>query len=173
MAALGRWEEAVHRDDLTAVPCAFVAKLAQELAPARIGNGLAEVMIAQHPAHMEVFDDQDLVFIHQSSGQLVQEVAALAAHLLVLNRDRSSRSLAAVGPWPASRQPPLQALEALLCLAQITRRRNLLARREGREVGQPQIHPDDTPTGDRRLGFGPETGYKSGRQYPGPGFDLD
>ena len=66
-----------------AVPCALVFQLAQKLAPPGVADPFGQVMVGQQAFHMQVLDIQRLVFARQSMTLLVQEVCALAGHLLV------------------------------------------------------------------------------------------
>jgi hypothetical protein len=58
-ATFGRWEKAVSRNHLTAIPLPLVGQLAAELIHTGIGDRLGQVMVLQHATHLQVFQHDD------------------------------------------------------------------------------------------------------------------
>ncbi len=73
-AAFGRREALVNSDHATSRPFAFVLKLANKFAPACVSYRFRQLRVAEHVFHFQGFDADNLVFVNQSAGQLVQIV---------------------------------------------------------------------------------------------------
>ena len=67
-----------------AAPGLFVAQLAGELGPARIGDGAGEVMVGQHSGHVQVFEVEPVVGLDQRVGNLVQEMPTHIRDVMVV-----------------------------------------------------------------------------------------
>jgi hypothetical protein len=105
---------------VTAVPLAFVLKLAAELAPAAAGDGASQLTVADHVVNREVFDHDEISFADQAGAGAVQEVPSRVADLAVRAGDFGS-GLGPVGrPLPAAGQAPLVALQAAGFALQVT-----------------------------------------------------
>src|SRR5690625_991456 len=72
--------------DLAAAPGLFVVQLAVELGPAGIGDGAGQPVIAQHPVHMQVLDDEAVVSLDQLVAHLVCEMSAHIGDTAVIPR---------------------------------------------------------------------------------------
>jgi len=58
------------------VPTALVLKLSNKFTPSSIADASSQRTIADHPTDVEVFDNDHLVFVNESSAQLVKMVPA-------------------------------------------------------------------------------------------------
>jgi len=74
--AFGRREPTVDHDQIPAVPVGFVFQLSAELAPTDIADSSGEGPVADHAAHVQIFDCHRLVFADQSSRKFVEMVAS-------------------------------------------------------------------------------------------------
>lgn len=82
-ACLAAWKEGRNLHYHSASPCGFVFQLPEEFTPGGIRNTFCQMVVPQHPLHIEVLHTNDLVLIHQCGGQLVKHVIAAIAHLLM------------------------------------------------------------------------------------------
>jgi hypothetical protein len=65
------------------MPLAFILQLPDELVPTGIRNRAGQGMVRHHAAHVQVLDDDHLVFTNEPSTELVQIVAADVRNLLM------------------------------------------------------------------------------------------
>ena len=79
--AAGKESRYLHHN--SAGPCGFVLQLPEEFTPGDIRNTFCQMVVSQHPLHIEVLHTNDLVLIHQRGGQLMKHVIAAVAHLLM------------------------------------------------------------------------------------------
>ena len=63
-----------HSDNATSTPFSFVLELAYKFAPACVSYCFRQLRVADHVFHLEGFDANNLVFVNQFAGQLVQIV---------------------------------------------------------------------------------------------------
>lgn len=82
-AGLAAGEEGRNLHYHSASPCGLVFQLPEEFTPGGIRNTFCQMVVPQHPLHIEVFHTNDLVLIHQCGGQLMKHVIAAIAHLLM------------------------------------------------------------------------------------------
>lgn len=82
-AGLAAGEEGRNLHYHSASPCRFVFQLPEEFTPGGIRNTFCQMVVSQHPLHIEVFHTDNLVLIHQCGGQLMKHVIAAIAHLLM------------------------------------------------------------------------------------------
>lgn len=82
-AGLAGWEEPVYCDQHFSAPCCFVGELPPEFAPAYICDGTCHPMIFHHIAWSKVFDADDIIFLNQKGGQLMEHILPLICHLLM------------------------------------------------------------------------------------------
>ena len=90
----------------------------------------------------------------ETTGKLVQEVASLAGHALVLARDQQTRLVAVGAPLLFARQAPLEFFQPPLGLPQVFRVFNLLAGRKNGEILEPRVHAH------RRLAVGQDRDFR-------------
>ncbi len=83
-AQLARWVPAVSSQYLAAAPRLFVAQQPGELGPPGIRDRRSEAVVAQHPGHVEVFDDEPVVSLDQHVGHLVQEMPSYVGDVVVV-----------------------------------------------------------------------------------------
>ena len=82
-AGLAAGEEGRNLHYHSASPCGFVFQLPEEFTPGGIRNAFCQMVVPQHPLHIEVLHTNDLVLIHQCGGQLMKHVITAVAHLLM------------------------------------------------------------------------------------------
>ena len=75
-ARLTRWVERIDLEQFAPVQFRLVCELAEELAPACIGNGLRESVISQHPRDVQMFYGYCLIFTSKPCRYLVKEIPA-------------------------------------------------------------------------------------------------
>jgi len=90
--------EAVRAYDSRPVPFRLVFAKTPEHAPPAVRYALREFAIREHPADVQVFQMYRAVLGDETAGKLVQEVAPLAGHVLVLARDQQTRLVAVGAP---------------------------------------------------------------------------
>jgi putative transposase len=130
----------IHLDYLSAGAFSLARKDQDELAPSRVTDALGEMMIPDHPSHVQIFDGNRVKLSHDIERSLVVKVRALASYLLVLLRQQigcfssSLRSLLTSGDFA------LSSLQLRFGLTQKFRVLNHLARRESGEILNPDIY---------------------------------
>ena len=82
-AGLAAGEESRNLHYHSASPCGLVFQLPEEFTPGGIRNTFCQMVVPQHPLHIEVLHTNDLVLIHQCGGQLMKHVIAAVTHLLM------------------------------------------------------------------------------------------
>src|SRR5947199_4679787 len=70
------WVPAVYLDEGASVPLGFVFQLTHEAAPTDIANRLCQLVVFQHPFHIECLDADLLVFADQLSRHLMLKITA-------------------------------------------------------------------------------------------------
>src|SRR5690242_861498 len=110
-----------HSDHLMAGSLSLVFKDTEKHAPARIMNALGEMMIAHHPANVQILYANAAVRCRVVVGGLEVEVAPLAADLEMLARDVPARLAAAVTPLLAATHRALSVRQTLLPPAIVAR----------------------------------------------------
>ena len=74
----------VYQGDLTTSTFSLVREILPERSPATIQNALAQMVVANHGAHVQVFQRDAVIAAHQAGAQLVQEVGALRRNMRLL-----------------------------------------------------------------------------------------
>ena len=69
-------EEAVDLQKDAAVPLGLVRQEREQHAPCGIGNNAGKLVVLEHPQHVQILDDDHLVFANESSRELVQMIAS-------------------------------------------------------------------------------------------------
>lgn len=82
-ASLAAGEEGGNFHYHSTCPCGLVFQLPEEFTPGGIRNTFCQMVVPQHPLHVEVFHTDDLVLTHQCGGQLMKHVVAAVTHLLM------------------------------------------------------------------------------------------
>ena len=74
-ARFRRRRPAVNLDDIDAIPPAFVRELTDKLAERCLANGLGEMMVTNHAAHVQVLDEYrtHLAIVRELMGDLLAE----------------------------------------------------------------------------------------------------
>jgi hypothetical protein len=76
VARLAAREETVDLEESPAVPFSLVRQEREEHAPRSIGDDTSELVVLDHPSNVQVFDDDHLVFVNESSRELVKMVTS-------------------------------------------------------------------------------------------------
>ena len=134
--------EGRHLDDHTSVFCHLVFQLAEELRPRDIRYRFGQMMVAEHPLHVQILHAHDLVFVREMAGLLVEEVAPDVCDLLVPDGKTDPLLPAVVGALLFAGEPALFADELLLMPAVGLRIRNGIAVAVGVELFDPGIQSD-------------------------------
>ncbi len=113
-ALFARWKEAVNLHDRPTLPRGFVLRLAKELAPAHVCDALGEMVVALHILHLQAFERQDLVFVHKTRRQLMQEVLAFIGHVSMETSRLLARLFAVLGTLLLASESSLRLREPLL-----------------------------------------------------------
>src|SRR5579883_920707 len=159
VAQLGGRVEAVHDDDVGAVPPPFVRQLPAQRAQACVQNALGQLGSRQAP-HAQVFDTHRLMVLDQRGGQLVQEVGALVGHTLMHTGHVRTRLRAVAAAFLPTREHTLGASQLALAPTVEAWRGHAraIAARDGVLQAQVQTHsalrPGRGQVYSRRLALG-------------------
>lgn len=66
VTALAGWEEAVDLMEASPVPLALVRQLTKQFSLSAISNPPGEMVVGQHPLHVQVFGGDDLVLVNHA-----------------------------------------------------------------------------------------------------------
>ena len=119
--SLARRVEGINLQDGRAAPRSLVSEYSEELRPTRVRDCPRKMVVPQHILDLQVLDGNDLVFVNEPCGELLQEVLAdvfdmfmdsgdANALLVVVSRTRHLSSKAAL----LSRKFPLMLVEDVL-----------------------------------------------------------
>ena len=103
-----------YRDHPTASVRCFAAQDGPELPPARITDALGEARILDQIGHLQIFQIDHIIGLHQPECRLMMKVPPLSLHLLVLLGQQLQRLLAPRVAWLPARHSPLRFLQRLL-----------------------------------------------------------
>lgn len=148
-AGFGRWIKPTDLNRHPSIPRRFVVQLTEKLSPAGIGDGTAVALCPQHTFNRQCLNRDHLVFVDQSTRQLMQEVLSSVA-----NGSMGAR-LFQLGLRPISgaflfvRQTALLSNQTLLAFGQMARVGTLLSGAEDSKVCQPEIDAHRTATAQR------------------------
>ena len=146
-------EEGPDRFQTASVPGRFVLELAQEFTPTGIADRSGQRMVGEHPLHIQALDIDRLVFVDQSTAQLVKEVRSLVGHLLMQTCHFHPRPGAVSRPLLFAGEAALQKAQPLFRLSQEVRRSDLLPLRGDGKALQPQVQSDFLPPAFGRTVF--------------------
>ena len=103
-AGLGRRKPAITNHQFAPEPGGLVPKLAGQLCPRSIGDGLGEALVADQVGHRKIFDGQPAVGLGELARDLMKEASANVGNAVVLPGQQAS----GVQPVPRT---PLRARE--------------------------------------------------------------
>jgi len=136
---------------LTASLFRFARQDSEKATPRHVRNTPRQMVIPDHPAHVQIFDPNHFKVGDQLPSFFVVKVFAHSRDLNMPERDSQPRLLAVRAALPLAAQSPLFAFQLLLGSFKRARVRDPLARGEGREAGDPDIKANfDTSRGQRR-----------------------
>ncbi len=141
-ARLAARVEAVDLDQRPSVPRALVVELSQQFSPPCHQDGSRETTVAKQAAHVQVLDDDRLVFANESSAELVQKVSALVGRPRAHARQLEARALLVSGALLLSRDAPRErplSFATTICMPGVC---NAFPVREHDEVRQSDVHAD-------------------------------
>ena len=177
VAPLAGGEEGPDRFQATPVPDGFVLQLAQKFAPTRITDGSGQMMIHQHPLHIQALDIDRLALVDQSTALFVKEVRTLVGNFLMQTRHLHPRFLAVLAALLFAGKLALQATQLLFRPAQRLRSIDLLPLRSDDEALQSQIQPDLFPFAFGRtvfhIHFAQDGGEVPARWAAGDGYAFE
>ena len=139
--AFGGGIKPARHQDPAAAPGRFVLQLPAELGHAHVGDRLGQMVVLQHPAHLQVFQHDGRLGSRQPAGDLVQGVAADIRHPGVLPC-QPVYGLPAVGAaFFPSGDRPLQSLQSGQGALQRPRIFEAGPIADLRQGVYPQVHP--------------------------------
>ena len=139
---LGAREPATAFDEGFTFARRFVFQKSNQHSEAHVGHGPSELVVLQHPLHMQVFDGDDLVFVYDPSRQLVEVVFSGTRHAFMRARNQLPRLVAAVGAFLFAGKRLLFPLQIALRLFKVARVVELGAVTSDGEVRQPNVNSD-------------------------------
>jgi hypothetical protein len=144
-----------HKPPVRPEPGGLVPKLAGQLGPRSIGDGLGEALVADQVGHRKIFDGQPAVGLGELARDLMEEASANVGNAVVLPGQRAN------GFQPVSRTP-LSARERVRTPPQPATPASQRSRSteaadldavgvsNNRKDGKARIYPDEPPTLARR-----------------------
>lgn len=136
--------ESVYPFGHSTYPLALVIQKPTKHSPATITNRLSQVMVLEHPTHIQILNLDVSKLIDDSTAGLMQKVFALVGYLFVLASHKQACFLSTLASLLASAQLALQSLKSLLGLSQILRVVNLLAGTKYGKMLKPQVNSNST-----------------------------
>jgi hypothetical protein len=143
--------EPINLDERPAVPFGLVFELTKDLPPAHIRDMLGQCVVLHHAFDVQVFRDDHLVFVYQSGRHLVDKVHPAVHNFLMDLRDFQAGLVAVLRVFLLVAQLPLRAGQLLFVFPRMAGVADLLPRREGGCVGQPNVNPELLLNGGQRL----------------------
>ncbi|MBB4774110.1 hypothetical protein F4557_002528 [Actinomadura catellatispora] len=144
-AELGGRKPAIDQDQCPAIPFSLVLEHPAEFAPSGIRDGAGKTVILHQTANREILDRDRLVLADESSGELVQKVAALISDLS-MRSGYSQLSFSLVRrPWKFASEVSLDPGESESGATLRPGIGNLLSRRECCERGDSNVHSHRSP----------------------------
>ncbi len=161
----------VHQNHFTASIRSFACEDPDELVPARVTDAFGEMVIPDHPAHVQIFDGDVIVTSNHIQRRLVVKVGTLPFDMQVLPRQNIDCLPAPVAALVLSaRNGALCSLEFTFGGAVMFRVFNSLAIGDGGKALYPEVYP-------RRLpGLRDEAGliaFNGKHDIPAIGFSFD
>jgi hypothetical protein len=89
-AGLGRRKPAITNHQFAPEPGGLVPKLAGQLGPRSIGDGLGEALVADQVGHRKIFDGQPAVGLGELARDLMKEASANVGNAVVLPGQQAS-----------------------------------------------------------------------------------
>lgn len=134
---------------LSTCPVGFVFTKTNELAPASVLNGLGQVMIFEHPIHVQILKSNEAEPLNQAMAQLVVKILALTSNPLMLDSYLQSGFSPIVRAFLFAAQPALANLQPALRLSEIFRWLDFLTGRERDKILEAQINANSPLSGLR------------------------
>ena len=134
--------------DLT-LSLSFVREECDKRRPAAITNSFCKASVLHHSTDMQIFNSNDLVFVHQPSRNFVQKIGSCAVNLIVGTRYKHLCFVIVGRTFFLSREQLLFALQIAFGTRQKTSIGYLLACAGYSEVSQADINTYSLPIGGR------------------------
>src|SRR5215470_211176 len=115
-AQLGRRKESIQRQIGSAVPFRFVVQFAEYLSERRISDVFGQIMILNHPGHVQSFDEDRLVLADDLRREFLKPVSSCIADFGVQSGYPESGFLLIVAAFDLTRQTALKYLQSLFIL---------------------------------------------------------
>ena len=139
---LGTRIPTVALDECLTSACDLVFEKPRERAPSRVSRGFRKAVVRHDPLHMQVLDDDDLVFVYDASRQLVQVISSGARDTLMGAGHQSPGFVPAVRSFFLTREFALFPFQVLFRLTQMTGVLELRSVAGDGKMGQPDIDAD-------------------------------
>ena len=140
--ALAGRKPTVNLDQRATVPERFVLKLSDQLRPSSIADGLGERVVPDHVSHSQIFDGDQLVFLNESSRELVQMVGATISNPGV-NSSNLQRNLSLIPrAFLLAIHPVLRLAKSGHIFAEVFWVHDLLARRQRDQARDAHVETD-------------------------------
>lgn len=120
----------------------FVFEETGQHAPPSIASGFCEAVVRHDTLHIQVFDNDDLVFVYEPTTEFVKVVLPGTRNALMRTRDQLPGFVTAIRSLLLSRQHPLLALQVPLRLTQMAGVFELRPLAGDGEVGQTNVDAD-------------------------------
>ncbi len=146
----GTGEPPVDNDQLAAVPGCLVLQHRPQLAPRGVTDGTCQRVVPQHVGDRQILDHERLVFTHETSRQLVQEVPAPIGDPGMDPRHTGASLDPVAAALLLPRQRSLRAGHTLTVLPLMTGVGDLLAGGQGEQGRQSCVDADRVRGGRHR-----------------------
>src|SRR5690606_2861915 len=141
----------VYEGNFTPGACSLVREELPKHRPAAVEDTLAEVGVAYHVAHAQIFQRDTVVLLHEFGRQLVREVAALVGDVFVPALDCQQLLTSILAALFGAGKPTLSAPEFGLCFAVELRVFNSIAVAGGDEGANAYVDTDNAPRCGKRC----------------------
>ena len=137
--------------------------------PRCISDAFGQMTVLDHALNVEVFNSDEVVFVHEFAGDFMGIVPSLVSDMSVKHLQFSYRFTSAVRTFLSASYFALQASQLLLCLAKVLRWSEELPIRSCDQLANAQIKTDVGPCGFKEDRH--EMNKKAGVVFPGLALD--
>src|SRR5712691_2040008 len=135
----------VYQHDLSSSVCSFGDKSLTQVAPARVQNALAEVVVTDQVVDTQVFQSDQVVGLCVAIGHFVEQVLALILDMFVQALDTSQRFTAILASLLCALQGTLSEAQLALSRSVVFGRFDSLASAVSEQVLDIEIDPNLLP----------------------------
>ena len=141
MACLAAREEAINLQQGSLVPLALVRQEREKHAPRGVGDNTSEAVVLEHPQHVQILDDDHLVFANESSAELVEMIAPPVGDASVKSSELLSSLEPVLGSFLLVSETARENTLASQLSSVVLEVDDLLAGREGGERSNSDVDP--------------------------------